>query len=128
MRRRSITWFACGFAQACAVAALGPAGYNSALSRLKGTRGILASGSEETREEGREGREEARQAGVEDGEEACGEEACGEEACGEGCPGQEGGQARREGCRQAGSQARRCAQTPGGLAPTILCDPFMRVD
>ena len=45
-----------------AVAAVGPAGYNSALSRLKGTQGSVARGSEKTREEGRKGRQKDQQA------------------------------------------------------------------
>src|SRR5690349_2703932 len=118
MRMRSVTGFARGFAQACAVAAVGRAGYNSALSRLKGTRGIRASGSEETREEARQYRQEDCQAGSEgDGEEIGHEEACGQARLGEegreeaGRQGGEesrgeeaDGQAGREACEEAGRQ------------------------
>src|SRR3989339_1116296 len=94
-----------------AVAAGAGAGYNSALSRHRETKGSAARGSEETTQEGRQGRQEGDQARRQEGTgqegrckesagEACCEEAGAEKGSGEEGPGPEGG--REEGCRQEG--------------------------
>src|SRR5690606_26826669 len=97
-------------AHSCKGAGMVPAGYNSALSRLKGRRGTKHRGFEENPEEGGQGclQEDPRQGSREEGgEEGRCREGRGEEGAGEEGGGEEGGREEGAGQEDAGQEGRR---------------------
>src|SRR5690606_10882938 len=110
MSRRAITGSGRGREHTCSVAAVAPAGYNSALSRLKGIRrGTTERGSEKASKDGRQGRQQDLRpaAGRQEGRrcaQAGGEVRAGEEGCGEEGDAREEGRGEEAGREEAGRE------------------------